>query len=168
MFHEPVSSCAWAPDGQSFILGSFDKSKAIVERNLKGEELYVWSAKTRVEDLAISPDGRWLIAMDDNKQVHVYDYAARDVLYVMTMDCRITSISISQDSKYLLINKADAVAELISITGRKTVQKYKGHAGGEFTIRSGLGGANESFVICGSEGKAPHYASVSLPPADSI
>lgn len=153
MFHEPVSSCAWAPDGLSFVLGSFDKSYALVERSTKGEELYAWPTKVRVEDLAISPDGRWLIAMDDTNQIHVYDFATRDMLYVMAMGCRITSISVSKDSKYLLINKADAVAELISITARKTVQKYKGHSGGEFTIRSGLGGANESFVICGSEGK---------------
>lgn len=136
------------------MLGSFDKSYALVEHSIKGEELYTWPAKVRVEDLAVSPDGRWLIAMDDTNQIHVYDFATRDVLYVITMGCRITSISISKDSKYLLINKADAVAELINITAKKTVQKYKGHSGGEFTIRSGLGGANESFVICGSEGKA--------------
>lgn len=167
MFREPVSSCAWAPDGLSFVLGSFDKSNALVERSIKGEELYLWSTKARVEDLAISPDGKWLIAMDDTNQIHVYDFATRDVLYVMSMDCRITSISITKDSKYLLINKVDAVAELISISAKKPVQKYKGHAGGEFTIRSGLGGANESFVICGSEGKTFIYDFVSASIADN-
>lgn len=150
---EPISSCVWAPDGQSFVLGCFEKQNALVTWSAKGEELYSWTKKTRVEDLAISPDGRWLVAMDDQHSIHVYDVPSRELRYDMELSCRGTSIRISRDSKYLLVNKQDAVAQLINIATRKTVQTYTGHLGGDYTIRSDFGGANESFVISGSEGQ---------------
>lgn len=140
-----------------------------MERSIKGEELCLWPFKVRVEDLAISPDGRYLLAMDDNRQVHVCDFPTRDMQYVITLPCRLTSISISRDSKYFLVNKEDGVAELLSLAAGRTVQKYKGHTGGEYTIRSGLGGANESFVISGSEGKASiHMTERCSPRTDAI
>lgn len=90
--------------------------------------------------------------MDDQQHIHVFDYHTRELRYDLELSCRGTSIRISADSKYLLVNKKDAIAQLINIATADTVQKYKGHVPGEFTIRSDLGGANEQFVISGSEG----------------
>lgn len=118
-----------------------------------GDELYSWTKKTRVEDLAISPDGRWLVAMDDQHTLHVYDFPTRELRYDMELSCRGTSIRFSRDSKYLLVNKQDAVAQLINIATRKKGQTYTGHVGGDYTIRSDFGGANENFVISGSDGQ---------------
>lgn len=149
---EPVSSCVWAPDSDTFVLGSFDKTHALTTWSAKGEELVTWTRKFRVEDLTISADGRWLVAMDDQQHIHVFDYRTRELRYDLELSCRGTSIRISADSKYLLVNKKDAVAQLINIATRDTVQTYKGHVPGDYTIRSDLGGANEQFVISGSEG----------------
>lgn len=151
---EPVSSCVWAPDGESFILGSFDKAHAICTWSIKGEQLYTWTKKYRIGCLAISPDGRWLVAADVQHAIHVYDCQTRELKYDLDLLSRGVSLAISADSKYLLVNKQDAVAQLINISSRSTVQKYTGHAGGDYTIRSDLGGANESFAISGSEGKS--------------
>lgn len=151
---EPVSSCVWAPDGESFILGSFDKAHAICTWSIKGEQLHTWTKKYRIGCLAISPDGRWLVAADVQHAIHVYDCQTRELKYDLDLLSRGVSLAISADSKYLLVNKQDAVAQLINITSRSTVQKYTGHAGGDYTIRSDLGGANESFAISGSEGKS--------------
>lgn len=149
---EPVSSCVWAPSGECFILGSFDKAHALTTWSPQGEQLHAWPTKFRVEDLAISPDSQWLIAMDDQSMIHVFDYQTRELKYDLELECRGTSIRISADSQYLLVNKKDAVAQLINIATTNTVQKYVGHHPGEFTIRSDLGGANELYVISGSEG----------------
>lgn len=149
---EPVSSCAWALDGETFVLGSFDKTHAITTYSSKGEVLFTWTKKFRVEDLTISPDSRWLVAMDDQSFIHVFDYQTRELRYDLELDCRGTSVRISADSKYLLVNKKDAIAQLINIATTNTVQKYMGHYPGDFTIRSDLGGANELYVISGSEG----------------
>lgn len=149
---EPVSSCVWDPNGGFFILGSFDKAHALTTWSAKGELLHKWTKKFRVEDLTISPNSQWLIAMDDHKTIHVFDYQTRELKYDHELTCRGTSIRISADSQYVLVNKKDAVAQLINIATRNTVQQYTGHQPGEFTIRSDLGGADELYVISGSEG----------------
>ncbi|KAK4451888.1 WD40-repeat-containing domain protein [Podospora aff. communis PSN243] len=150
-FHEPVSSCVWAADCQSFITGSFDKEKSLCQWNLEGNRLYTWTKKHRTEDLAVSPDGHWLVAMDERNWLHVYNFVTRELEYEWDLKVRPTSISISQDSRFLLVNKTDGEAQLIDITTRDAIQKYRGHSGGDYTIRSGFGGANESFVISGSD-----------------
>ncbi|KAG8163534.1 hypothetical protein KVR01_006831 [Diaporthe batatas] len=150
-FSEPISSCVWAPDGRSFVLGAFDRERSLCTWNLRGEKLYTWSKKNRTEDLALSSDGRYLVAMDDEVHVHVYDFPAKTLKYDMPLPCRPTSVSITKDSKYLLVNLQDGEARVYDIASRTCVQKYKGHSGGEFLIRSNLGGANENFVVSGSE-----------------
>jgi len=151
-FDEPVSSCVWAADCRSFITGSFDKDRALCQWNLDGERLFTWTKKHRTEDLAVSPDGQWLVAMDDQCRVHVYNFVTRELEYEMQLKARPTSVSISQDSRFLLVNQVDGEAQLVEIASKDVVQKYTGHTGGKFLIRSAFGGANESFAISGSEG----------------
>lgn len=173
-FAEPVSSCVWAADGQSFVLGSFDKYNALCQWSLQGQKLHTWNEKNRTEDLAVSPDGHWLVAMDDLQHIYVYNFMTRELKYDMALGSRPTSLSISHDSRYLLVNtnitEALAIdlatrkssvntpnAELIlfDLANRNAVQRYSGHSGGEYLIRSDFGGAHESFIICGSEGMSP-------------
>ncbi|KAK4226515.1 hypothetical protein QBC38DRAFT_227380 [Podospora fimiseda] len=150
-FDEPVSSCVWAPDGKTFVTGSFDKTKPLCQWDLDGNCVSVWTQQHRTEDLAISPDGHWLVAMDEQNQLHVYNFATRQLEYVYPLDARATSISISEDSRHLLVNKVNHDAHLIDLATREVEQKYQGHKGGAYTIRSDFGGAHENFVISGSE-----------------
>ncbi|KAL2261491.1 hypothetical protein VTK26DRAFT_3936 [Humicola hyalothermophila] len=150
-FGEPVSSCVWAADGKTFITGSFDKSKSLCEWDLRGECVHTWTKTHRTQDVALSPDQHWLVAMDEQRGLHVYDYGTREHLYDLTLNARPTSLAISRDSRHVLVNKTDNEALLIDLETRVTKQKFTGHSGGQFTIRSGFGGANESFVISGSE-----------------
>lgn len=152
-FDQPVSSCAFTANGQTIITGSFDKGLSIAEWNLIGERTYTWPTSHRTEDLALSPDERWLIAMDEQQRLHVYNYATREHVYNYQLSARATSLSFSIDSKHVLVNKTDNEALLINIETRDTVQRYIGHTGGNYTIRSDFGGANENFVISGSEGE---------------
>ena len=96
--------------------------------------------------------------MDDQHHIYVYDFVTRDLKYEMELASRPTSLSITGDSKYLLVNKQEGEAQLFNIMNRAAVQKYEGHRGGEYLIRSDFGGANESFVISGSEGEFASHA----------
>ncbi|KAK8034964.1 WD40 repeat-like protein [Apiospora rasikravindrae] len=150
-FEEPVSSCVWAPDNRSFLTGSLDKSRSLCQWDLDGEKIFDWANNHRVEDLSLSPDGRWLVAMDDRNHIHVYNFMTRLWEYEIELHCRLTSISISKDSRHLLVNLQKDQAQLFDLVSREPVQYYSGHTGGEYMIRSALGGAAESFVLSGSE-----------------
>ncbi len=152
-FDEPVSSCVWTSDGQTFITGSFDKNNSICQWNLHGECVAAWPKLHRTEDLALSRDQRWLIAIDERCNLHVYNFATQELVYDLALQVRATSVSISRDSRYLLVHKADREAVLIDIETRETVRRYTGQATGVYTIRADFGGANENFVISGSEGE---------------
>lgn len=150
-FDEPVSSCVWSPDNKSFLTGSLDKVGSLVEWDLLGDKIRDWRGPQRIEELALSPDGRWLVAMDCDKHIHVYNFETRDFEYKLDLKVRLTSVSISHNSRHLLVNQTNGLAQLIDLVLRTPVQHYTGHMGGDFVIRASLGGADEMFVITGSE-----------------
>ncbi|KAK0739785.1 WD40-repeat-containing domain protein [Apiosordaria backusii] len=150
-FQEPVSSCVWLPDGSGFITGSLDKPKSLCEWDLEGNCVYTWTKRHRTEDLALSADGNWLVAMDDQCKLHIYNVPRREKEWEVNLRSRLTSVSVSKDSRYILVNTVDDEARLYDIEAREMVQKYKGHSGGKVIIRAGFGGASENFVISGSE-----------------
>lgn len=91
--------------------------------------------------------------MDEQCNIHIYNFLTREHLYDLALRSRATSVNISNDSRFVLVNKVDGQAVLIDLKTRETIQTYKGHSAGTFTIRSNFGGADENFVISGSEGK---------------
>jgi WD40 repeat protein len=151
-FEEPASGCIWFADGRKFTTGSLDKNHSIRTWSTEGELICDWGKKHRVQDICGSPDGRWLVAVDDMHKIHVYNALTRELEYEMEIKARPTSVSISDDSRHLLVNKQDGEAQLIDLATRGSVQKFLGHTGGDYLIRSSFGGANESFVVSGSEG----------------
>lgn len=102
----------------------------------------------------MSLDGRWLVSMDVLGHLHVYNFLTHEYEYEIDLKVRATSITISRDSRFLLVNlPQQGAARLFDLQKREFVQRYKGHTGGNFMIRSTFGGADESFVASGSEGR---------------
>ncbi|KAH6892108.1 WD40-repeat-containing domain protein [Thelonectria olida] len=150
-FEEPVSGCVWAQDSRSFTVGSLDRNHGLCTFNVHDDEVYDWGKRHRVQDICGSHDGRWLVAVDDAQTIHVYNAITRELEFDMELKARPTSVSISQDSRHLLVNKRDDEAQLIDLITRTSVQKFFGQTGGDYLIRSSFGGPNESFVLSGSE-----------------
>jgi len=69
----------------------------------------------------------------------------------MPMPKEITSLSISTDSRYALINHAPDDLLLWDLVKHRTVRKYTGQHQREDVIRSCFGGVDEDFVLSGSE-----------------
>jgi WD40 repeat protein len=152
-FSYAVTSAAWAPNGESFMIGSQDAPLGLCLWNLQGEKVYGWTEDhPRVHDLAISPDGHRLVVLLKNR-ILVYDFATREKLCEWALDdVELTSVNISQDSRHMLISMNDNKIRVMDIDTGDVVQTFTGHSQVTYIIRSSFGGANENFVVSGSEG----------------
>jgi WD40 repeat protein len=152
---QPITAVAWAPDGESFVVGSFDKSRSLNTHSaLDGHAIHAWPALYRVTALAISPDGKRLVTISSDQRIFVYNFVTREEEYSLRVKTKMTSIAISRDSKEMLVNMADDELQLINIHSAEIVRRFRGQKQGEdFVIRSTFGGSDENLVISGSEGK---------------
>lgn len=151
-FGQPCSSCAWSPDGQSFVVGCLEKERNLCQYDLNGDMIYDWGQSHRVQDLAVSADGRWLVAMSTEKRVYVYNFITRQAEYELEMDSKLASVAISADSRSLLIKKHDGEIRLLDIETQAVKKDFASMIQpSTMVIRAAFGGANDSFVVTGSE-----------------
>jgi WD repeat-containing protein 26 len=151
---QPVSTAAWTPGGDAFVIGSLDSRSSLKLHDASnGEVLYSWPASHRVQDLAISPDGRRLVTISPAEQIFVYNFVTREEEYSVRLKTSLTCVSISRDSKYMLVNVTDNELQLIDINTADIVRRFWGQQQGTYVIRSTFGGGDENLVISGSEGR---------------
>ena len=150
--NEPVTAASWTPSGQAFITGSLDKESSLNMWSEKAERVYTWPSNYRINALAVSPDGARLVTLSDEPQIHVYNLHTREEEYSLRLKASLTSVTITRDSKYMLVNMADSELQLIDINTAEIFQRFLGQKQGDFVIRSTFGGADENLVISGSEG----------------
>lgn len=153
-FREPVTSAAWAPDSASFVIGSNDQHYHLCHWSTSGALLYAWPGPHRVRDVALTADGLRLVAVTENS-VRVYDFESRAPLYHITYDAHLTSVALSSDSKYMLLNVVRpgmARLQMRQIDSGWLVRVFRGHHQEGYIIHSTFGGAGDNFVVSGSEG----------------
>lgn len=120
---------------------------------MRGQSLYTWKSGYRVQDCAVSADGRRLVAADTEAKIHVYNLLTYEEDYCLPLPSKPTSVAISQDSRHVLINLAEGEIQLVDMETTAVVRRFKGQKQGEFVIRSTFGGAAENFIVSGSEGE---------------
>ncbi|KAJ5706619.1 hypothetical protein N7488_006420 [Penicillium malachiteum] len=149
---EPVTSAGWAPDGKSFVTSSFDHNSQLCHWSVNGgTSLHIWKGGFRVQDCAISPDGRRLVAADTDSKIHVFDFRTYEEDYCLSLSSNPTSLAISRDSKHMLVNLKQGEIHLIDLETTAVVRRFKGHKQADWVIRSTFGGAGENFVVSGSD-----------------
>ncbi|KAJ8425142.1 hypothetical protein Cgig2_026470 [Carnegiea gigantea] len=147
----PVVSCAWSPDGKSLFAGFSDKS--ICAWDLNGNEVECWKGQKtlKISDLEITCNGRQIISMCRETAILLLDRETEEEKLIEE-DQVITSFSLSNDSKLLLVNLLNQEIHLWTIDGDiKCLAKYKGQKRSRFVIRSCFGGLDQSFIASGSE-----------------
>ncbi|EMR10228.1 hypothetical protein PNEG_01500 [Pneumocystis murina B123] len=143
-----VTSCSWLPDGSGFITASLDME--VILWNIDGIIIHQWKG-SRVYDLAVTPDGKKFIAGGTEKMLHVYNLLNRTLEFSFLMQSDLTCVSISKDSKFAIINVSSQEVYLWDLEKMQVVKKYAGQHQGNYIIRSCFGGAQENFILSGSE-----------------
>uniref|UniRef100_A0A1J3GBH0 WD repeat-containing protein 26 n=1 Tax=Noccaea caerulescens TaxID=107243 RepID=A0A1J3GBH0_NOCCA len=144
-------SCGWYPDGQGIIAGMTDRS--ICMWDLDGREIECWKGQRtqKVSDIAMTDDGKWLVSVCKDSVISLFD-REENVERLIEEEDMITSFSLSNDNKYLLVNLLNQEIRLWNIEGEpKIVSRYKGHKRSRFIIRSCFGGYKQGFIASGSE-----------------
>lgn len=126
----------------------------------------MWPGGFRVQDCAITPDGRRLLAADVEEKIHVYNFMTHEEEYCLTLKSKPTSVAVSKDSRQMLVNLSEGQIQLIDLETTNVIRRYQGQKQGSFVIRSTFGGAAENFVVSGSEGK--HHPLGALIVADRL
>lgn len=155
IFTYPVTCAAWAPNGESFVLGSQDPDHPLCLYSTNGEKLYSWTGTStfRVNDLAISPDGQRLVVLLEQR-IFVYDFVSREKICEYALeDVKLTSITITKNSRHMLVSMNDNKIRIMDIDTGEVLQSYSGQKQTQYIIRSTFGGADENFVLSGSEGE---------------
>ncbi|TFK30111.1 WD repeat-containing protein [Coprinopsis marcescibilis] len=81
----------------------------------------------------------------------VYDMNTKEQIWTIRLDGELTSLKVSQNSQYALINHAPEVIYLYDIQNGRLANKYVGQQQGHHIIKSCFGGANGTFIVSGSE-----------------
>jgi len=148
-FSEPVSSVAWAPDGQSFVTGGMDEF--LIQWDVRGEMLRK-SASPRIYDLKVTADCQKIVGVCTEQQLHVFDFRDWKNQRSYNLGCSLTGVQTSKDSRYAIVNTAAREVVMLDLETGRVIQRYTGQVQDRWVIRGCLGGADENFVLSGSEG----------------
>eukprot|EP00250_Pteridium_aquilinum_P010080 c19140_g1_i1 orf=398-2182(-) len=143
------TACAWFPDGKRFISGGGDK--CIYIWDVDGIELDAWKGVQvpRINDLAVMADGNHMICICE-KDIKIFNLETKQERMI-NEDQSITSLSVSKDGRFLLVNLVSQEIHLWDMDNNKLLFKYSGHRQTRYVIRSCFGGFNQAFVVSGSE-----------------
>ncbi|KAH9833011.1 WD40 repeat-like protein [Rhodofomes roseus] len=176
-----VTALAWLPDGSGFISGGLDRK--IILWDADGKQRDSWGqSPIRVTDLTVTPDFTRLVAVgmydvpasgpgvtatpengnqsgagrSAENRVIVYDLLTKQPQLFIPVDGELTSVEVSDDSRYALINRApeaNAPCEihLWDLESERVARRYLGHKQSKHVIRSCFGGVDGTFVASGSE-----------------
>jgi WD repeat-containing protein 26 len=123
---EPPSSAVWVPDGESFVISSLDSQTPLCHWSVHGSTLFSWPDIYKAQGCAISPDGKRLIAISTGKEIYVYNFQTRLKEYTMSLKMSLPCISISRDSRYMLVDAANGEILLVDIETADVVRRYLG------------------------------------------
>src|SRR5207237_230251 len=78
--------------------------------------------------IAISPDGKYLVAADDDKTIHVWDIGTGQVVRVLAGHADVVlRISFSRDGKYLASASFDGTVRIWDFATGQTVRVFSDH-----------------------------------------
>ncbi|KAF5381032.1 hypothetical protein D9615_004152 [Tricholomella constricta] len=175
---ETVTALAWLPDGSGFISGGLDRD--IMHWDADGNLREKWAATgIRITDLAVTPDFARLVTVgihqlpvnldtgrdaqsgdaaaagaaasraSENRMI-VYDLATKQIESTIRLEGELTSVKVSLDSKFALINHAPDEIHLWDLDAGRLSRKYTGQRQGRHVIRSCFGGYDGNFVVNGN------------------
>lgn len=157
---ENVMACVWMPGGKSFITGGIAKmARWDIE---SGENIASYPNSTNLTDVAVTGDGKRLIASSFDKTLRIYDIESTSILLTMCFDSVIAACELGKDDRFLILSLArnpnfegaqDAEIQILDLDKLAVdhPKVFTGFKQQRYIIRGAVGGPDENFVVSGSE-----------------
>jgi WD40 repeat protein len=98
------------------------------------------------------------VSICDHKNIRIYNLEEKTER-VIEEEKPITSLSVSKNGRYLLVNLVSQEIHLWDISATKELpKKYRGHRQGRYVSRSCFGGTDYAFIVSGSEDSQVHLS----------
>ncbi|TDL25023.1 WD40 repeat-like protein [Rickenella mellea] len=88
---------------------------------------------------------------DVENRLIIYDLATKQQEVSIRLEGELTSVKISQDSRYALVNHAPDEVQLWDLDSARMARRFTGQRQGKHVIRSCFGGVDGNFIVSGSE-----------------
>ena len=146
-----------------------DRKDDVSMKDVDAKSTFTDNPFNRINDLAITPDGNFLITANNDKKLLFYripdvfnDSSTTKKLACINLRGRLTSCSVSSNGKYVLINSAPEelqvwdISPLLHHNPPILYRKYIGHSQSTYIVRSSFGYLNEEtgeeeLVMSGSD-----------------
>src|SRR5262249_12559392 len=100
-----------------------------------GKEVRAFQLESPVNDVALTPDGRYLVTGDFDAVVQLWEFATGKVAHrfkvfqmlYLTKRKSVDSVAFSPDGRYILFGGTDKTAVLLEARTGKAVEKLNGH-----------------------------------------
>ncbi|KAI0451208.1 hypothetical protein F5B21DRAFT_390545 [Xylaria acuta] len=160
-FDDPPARCAWLPDGGSFIIGSLDEKKTLSRYSVTRHEIKAGntirvgklsynSFPERVEDVAVSPDGQFIVAMGLSHgagSLYVYKTDTTSLEYRIDIP-RGVNVAVDNASRRILLGLQSGGHKILDIANGTVLHDFPAATiATEFVLRSTFGGPNASWVL---------------------
>ncbi|KAK9469867.1 WD40-repeat-containing domain protein [Lipomyces arxii] len=149
-FVHAVTSCAWMPSGREYLTGCMDIERPITLWSIRGNIIHQWT-QFRVLDIALTPDSSKLVVICDDAKIRIFNTQDYKLIAAIKLDAAPTSVSISRDSKYAIVNLSAKEIQLWDIQKIQLIRKCVGLQQDKYIIRSCFGGLSDNFIVSGSE-----------------
>lgn len=144
-----MTSCSWFSDGRHVFSMVTDKSICLWDLDGNEVECLKHQYITKTSEMVVLKDGSTVTSMGNEMFIH---WEKPSINSLIEEEQAITSLSLSCDDEFLLVNLANQQIHLWRLQDiPERVMRYRGHKRSPFIIRSCYGGSGQAFVASGSE-----------------
>lgn len=108
------------------------------------------SSQQDVQNSGVPSSSQQSVNSKENRLI-IYDFASKKQEASIRLEGELTSVKISQDSRFALVNHAPDEVQLWDLESGRMARKFTGQRQGQHVIRSCFGGIDGNFVVSGSE-----------------